>query len=277
MKQIVFLPICIILMGAVLFSCKKEETTTTSALDGLTKLTEGYAPGAAAKVELWGTKNFFAGYNTLTVVVYDSVHPTQTITDAHIYFEPLMTMEMGMMTKTHAAPVENPASEATDGVFTGAIDFIMPTTEDGTWNLTVRVHTHSNDKEGEASFAITVDSPSDALIKSFVSNSADSSKLFVSLVQPQTPQVGLNDIEFTVFRMASMMDFPADDTCTIEITPEMPSMGHGSPNNVNPVSVGNGHYKGKVNFTMTGDWRINVTIKRDTTVISSDLYFDITL
>ncbi len=53
-------------------------------------------------------------------------------------------------------------------------------------------------------------------------------------------------------------------------------MGHGSPNNVNPVSTGKGHYKGKVNFTMTGEWKINVIVKKDGNIISKDLYFNTT-
>ncbi len=38
----------------------------------------------------------------------------------------------------------------------------------------------------------------------------------------------------------------------------MPSMGHGSPNNVNPVHRELGHYHGSVNFTMTGDWLVEL-------------------
>ena len=47
----------------------------------------------------------------------------------------------------------------------------------------------------------------------------------------------------------------------VEIDPQMPTMGHGSPNNVNPVHMEMGHYVGKVNFSMGGYWEINVKIK----------------
>jgi hypothetical protein len=56
----------------------------------------------------------------------------------------------------------------------------------------------------------------------------------------------------------------------------MPSMGHGSPNNVNPVHTSNGHYLGKVNFTMSGFWRVHLTIKKNGVLLSNDQYFDIT-
>ena len=267
----------VLFVSILLFSCSKDEDVVTNPLDGLTKLKEGYALGAAAKVELWGKKSFFVGYNNIVVVLYDSLHPTVKITDAHIHFEPLMTMGMGGMTMQHASPIENPDEAAVNEVFPGAVVFTMPTTMDGSWKLGVAVHNHLYDKEGDASFDITVDNPTPSVCTVFTSQSADSSKLILSLLEPAAPKVGMNDIEFTIHRKASMMDFPADDSYTIEITPEMPSMGHGSPNNENPVNTGNGHYKGKVNFTMTGEWKVNALVKKAGTTISKNLYFTITL
>ena len=52
-------------------------------------------------------------------------------------------------------------------------------------------------------------------------------------------------------------------------------MGHGSPNNVNPVLTENGHYMGTVNFTMTGAWRINMVFKQDGRIIGKNAWFDI--
>ncbi|MFZ4456376.1 MAG: FixH family protein [Bacteroidales bacterium] len=266
-------------ISTLFFSCDKENTfTATDPLSGLVKLKEGYAIGAATKVELWGKKNFFVGYNNVVVVLYDSLNPTKKITDAHIHFEPLMTMKMGMMTKMHACPVENPAETAVSDVFPGSISFIMGSTgATGYWSLGVSVHNHVTDKEGEVNFDITVDNPATSSLSVFTSQTADSSKYVLAFVQPTTPKVGINDIEFTLNRMETMMSFPAHDSCTFEITPTMPSMGHGSPNNVNPVSIGNGHYKGKVNFTMTGEWKIDVLVKKNGTTISKNAYFNVIL
>jgi hypothetical protein len=61
---------------------------------------------------------------------------------------------------------------------------------------------------------------------------------------------------------------------SIVLTPEMPSMGHGSPNNVNPTFSSNGHYTGKVNYTMTGDWRLNLSLSQSGTLVK-ELYFDV--
>ena len=270
--------IFLISISVSLFSCENtNDENAIDPLDGLTKLKEGYALGASAKVEIWGKKNFFVGYNNLAVVVYDSLNPKEKITDAHIQFLPLMTLGMGAMAIQHACPVENPDETAIDDVFPGALAFIMPTTTSGTWKLGVAVHNHKNDKDGVANFDISVDNPTTSALSVFTALAPDNNKLVLSIIEPSKPKVGINDIEFTLHRKVSMMDWPADDSYTIEITPEMPSMGHGSPNNINPVSSGNGHYKGKVNFTMTGEWKINVLVKKDGNTISKDVYFNLTL
>lgn len=276
MKTILNKILILVFSIAIFVSCDENEVTPVNPLAGLTKLSEGYALGASAKVQVWGSKSFFMGYNKLTVVVLDSINPADTIKDAHVYFLPVMTMGSGMMAMQHACPVENPAEESENGVFKGAVAFVMPTSTDGTWKLGVKVHNHKNDKEGTASMDISVANPTPSVMSVFTATTADASKLVLSIVEPASPKVGMNDIEFTLHRKVSMMSWPADSTYTIEITPEMPSMGHGSPNNVNPAHTGNGHYKGKVNFTMTGEWKVNVVVKKDGTPVSNNTSFTIT-
>jgi hypothetical protein len=187
-----------------------------------------------------------------------------------------MTMGMGTTMMKHACPFENPTDTVAQ-VFGGAVLFQMPTSSSGSWKLGVNVLNKKYGKKGTAQFDITVDNPTSTVMSVFTSQSADSSKLVLTLLQPVSPKVGINDIEFTLHRKASMMSWPADGTYTIEITPDMPSMGHGSPNNVNPVLTGNGHYKGKVNFTMTGEWRISVAVKKSGVTISKNTAFYIVL
>ena len=60
------------------------------------------------------------------------------------------------------------------------------------------------------------------------------------------------------------------------MTPTMPSMGHGSPNNENPSHLEKGHYMGKVNFSMSGDWKLDLSISGSENLTISTEY-DITL
>jgi hypothetical protein len=210
-------------------------------------------------------------------VLYDSLNLKEKITDAHIHFMPLMTMGMGSDSMQQSCPTEDPNETALNDVFWGAVTFIMPSDTANSWKLSVMVHNHKINKEGKADFEISVDNPATTVLSVFPSQSADHSLLVLTLVQPKDPKVGLNTIEFTIYRTTDLMYFPPDDSYTIEINPEMPAMGIESSGNVNPVNTSLGHYKGKVNFTMTGEWRVNVLVKKDGITISDNKYFNLTL
>lgn len=270
--------ICFLAVSAIFFACNKPNADVIiNPLDGLTKLKEGFAVDASAKVEIWGEKNFFVGYNNLIVVIYDSINIAKKVTNAHIHFMPIMTMGTGNEVMQEATPVENPDEFALDGAFPGAVAFVMPSGPNDVWHLGVEVHNHLSGKEGEAEFDITVDNPATPVLTVFSSLTAGNSILALSLVQPKGPKTGMNEIEFTIHREASMLDWQPDDSYTIEITPEMPAMGHGSEDNVNPVNQGNGHYKGKVNLISPGEWRVNILVKKDGIAASQNLFFNITI
>lgn len=261
--------IYIVIIFFALTRCSEDEVKVDPT-EGLVKLNDGYALGAAARLELWGSESYFVGYNKITAVLYDSVS-NQRITDAHILFLPEMSMMGGMK---HACPVENPEEESVNEGFPGALEFIMPTSDMGSWKLKVNVHNHLIDKTGAANFDVVVNNPTTIKVKSFVTDANE--KIFIGYYFPDKMKVGVNDFEVTVYKMAGSYEFTPVTDFTMVLTPEMPSMGHGSPNNVNPVYRANGHYKGKVNFTMTGDWRLNLSFSRDGSLVK-DLYFDVTL
>src|ERR1035437_8687804 len=101
LKFIFILSVC-----AVLISCKNNyEVPLIDPLVGHTKLKEGYVIGASAKIEIWGSKNFFVGTNNLVVVLYDSLNLKEKITDAHIHFMPLMTMGMGTISMQQSCQI----------------------------------------------------------------------------------------------------------------------------------------------------------------------------
>ena len=140
----------------------------------------------------------------------------------------------------------------------------------GKWTLNMAFHNHKTDKEGEGELEVNVINPTTSVMKSFTAN--DSTKLFVSLIQPDLPKIGLNNFEISIHKKDSLMGFTAVDDYNVEIVPIMPSMGHGSPNNVNPVFTELGHYTGLVNFTMTGLWNVKIIIKKNGVIISDNGY-----
>jgi YtkA-like len=261
----------LICLVVIIFSCTKEKTfDDTYPAAGLYKQAEGYAAGAAVKVVLYTNKTtVYAGYNKFFIALFDSITGSR-IEDAHINLSPMM--DMGSM--QHAAPFENPASEeATNHLYPCSIVFIM-SSMGGSWTVKVNVHNYVSGKEGFLTIPFTVAEPAKSTIKSFTSAN-DGSKYFVALIDPSFPKVGINDMEIAVYKKVSMMSFTADSSLSVVLTPEMPSMGHGSPNNVNPIHIGNGHYKGKVNFTMTGLWQLNMDYVAGTAVADNTQFFEI--
>ena len=80
----------------------------------------------------------------------------------------------------------------------------------------------------------------------------------------------------------------ATEQFTIDIDPRMPDMGHhGSPDNAPLRHQADGSYAGTVNLTMTGLWRIHLTVRdsQGNVVAGGDnlsdgfssLYWDVTI
>lgn len=260
------------LISCLFVSCNEDETYSPDQ-EKYMKVGEILSSGSTFTVGFYAKDSLFVGYNK----VYFKITKTggQPIKQATLVLHPLM--DMG--TFSHACPFENPGSSLNaDGYFEGAVLFSMIGTD--SWSLGVDVS--ADGKTETASFPIDKVRATVPVKKIVVIDSLSTgpgkwaiTKHPISLVEPPQWKVGNNVFEITAHTMASMMSFPCCEDLTIEITPEMPSMGHGSPNNVNPVYMGEGHYKGSVNFTMTGDWRIHLTIKKGDRLVSNKAYFDI--
>ncbi|RYG54450.1 MAG: hypothetical protein EOO01_01525 [Chitinophagaceae bacterium] len=262
-----------LLISASLFfvSCSKDDAPVSSPTDGLFKIAEGYATGSGLKAGIYAKSQMvYTGYSKFFILLSDSATGS-VVKNAQVELSPMM--DMGSM--MHSTPFENPSSAtAVNSLFPCSVVFIMPSTG-GSWSVDVTVTNPANGHTGTFSTSLTVTDPVESRLKSFTSLH-DGQKFFVALIEPSAPKVGINDFEIAIYKRASMMSFPADSSLSVAITPEMPTMGHGSPNNINPAHLGNGHYKGKVNFTMTGYWKVNIDYLSGTTMADSTQFFDIT-
>lgn len=268
-----FLIVGTALVSTLFTACTKDgdPTPTPNNTDGLVMIASGYTDEGGIKVNLYSTDSLYSRYTNFFVEVRDSASNT-VIEDAHVELMPMMDMT----TMMHSAPFENPSStDAVNGLFPCAVVFQMP--GDMGWSLNIHVHDHVNGGEGEVTFPLMVKNPDPTRTMVVTPVNDPMSRLVISYVQPLDPKVGINDFEITLHSRESMMSWPGIENYTVEIEPEMPSMGHGSPNNVNPTDAGNGHYNGQVNFTMTGLWRINLNIMDGSTVVDSTSYFEVTL
>lgn len=264
MKKILILS----LVGAFVFaSCKKDKTdepTTggTAPVSEYTLLKKDTTANDLV-VELYAkTETIEVGYAKLYVKVKNFAG--DAIENATLTFVP--EMDMGNM--QHSSPIEQPVFNSNTKMYEGMVVFTMHSGL-GDWTLDVDVN-------GEiVTFPVNVlDSQTGTkYVGSYTGTDAE--KYIVTLVKPFDWKVGMNAVSIMVHKKESMMSFPAVDNFTIEMDPQMISMGHGSPNNTSPISVGNGYYEGQVNYTMTGDWRLNFLLMSAGDTIVENAYIDI--
>lgn len=260
----------VVATGLFLLSCNEDpvEVNTTA---GLMKLGYGYAKGANTRVELWTNSALTAGYNKVFVALYDSASGS-LIEHSHVTLSPKMTMMGGM---EHSCPVISYANEvASDGLFPFGLILTMPSGDMGNWTLGVSVENNSTGRGGSVILDIDVANPVHTRVKSFLT--AKGSKIFVSYNFPDGIKLGSNDIEIMIFSMETMDDFIPLSDINISLVPNMPSMEHGSPNNIDPAPDPSRFcYSGKVNFTMTGDWRLYLNL--NSLEVAESVYFDVTI
>lgn len=251
-------------------ACTKNDEITITPINKV-KVGEAYAIGAATKIQLWADADLNTGYNSLYITAVDSAS-NQTKTDVTFSVKPLMTMNMmGGMMMTHSCPIEQAdATAKKDGLTPAAVVFSMPTSDSGNWKMEVTLNGGK-----KAIIPVTVKEPTASRLL-FVT-SPDKTTYMVSMLANPVYKIGANDFELQISKKTDGNTYVPVNDFSLEITPEMPDMGHGSPNNVNPVFTKNGHYKGKVNFTMTGYWKVNLQIKDASgVVLGTDTAFKIT-
>lgn len=262
----------------VLSGCKKDDDDViptpppvSTPVDDLVLVGSGTSDEADLDIRLYADQELFVGYNKIYTVLLEKGTMKQ-LKSAKVTYMPMMDMA----TMSHSCPTENPEStDPKDGLFEGAAVFIMPSGDMGSWRFGVTVKDLSDNLLCMVDIDISVEMPTDPRVFSFESP-VDMKKIFITLAEPAKPEVGMNDLIVMAHTKAGMTSFPAIENLNIEFEPTMPSMGHGSPNNENPVHMLNGHYQGVVNFTMSGYWRLDMTIKDDMNVVLDDTHsFDV--
>lgn len=222
----------------------------------------------ALTVELRATDALHVGQN---VVRYRVTHDGVAAPHALINQHPLM--DMGTM--KHACPLRDPDHEAdADGLFTGLLVLTMPTVDGGKWTLNLDVALEHDATPVKVSLGeLTV---TDSTLKQVVTR--DGKKVILTVGFSEPPHVGSNTLVVSahVAKDMMMMDFVPVVDLAFTLTPEMPSMGHGSANNVAPTLGDDGLYRGTVNFSMAGDWVVHLGVASgDTTFGTWDFPFEI--
>lgn len=251
--------LCLMAISLVFASCKKENEIPELLPQGKINLAEATFSGSE-KITLWAADSLKTGFQALYFTLTNA--QGTPINNASILLNPVM--DMGTM--KHSSPVVQPVYNSTSKMYEGGVVFTMPSGMNS-WVVNVTI--------GDETRALSVKINNSALKTTGSYVGTNGTTYFVTLLPAKPFFVGLNDFQILVNKKENMMSFPAVENLEIAFYPDMTSMGHSSPNNVNPVSAGNGLYKGKVNFTMTGDWKFHFKLKSGENVIVEDATVDI--
>ena len=175
-------------------------------------------------------------------------------------------MLMVKMNMKHSTPVGGSA-ESFDAnrlaVKRTWVSFVMNTSEAGSWTLSYHASVLGSTGGIEAADITVAGLPEgQQWLKSF---KAGGDTYYLSLVNPTDWTTGTNAIRTYVSKKSTEATVPyalASGPFTIDIDPRMPDMGnHTSPDNVALTHQTDGSYQGAINLTMTGRWRIHLTIR----------------
>jgi len=201
----------------------------------------GSGTDGALTIEAWADAAPRVGLNHLSFRVLEGGAPVDGLTVTHAPW-------MGMDDMGHACPYTVPVATG-DGWYTSEVVFLMG----GAWTDTV------TGTDGATSLSHTFDLEVAETNLGAVVTAGDAS-WFVSFTLPEGPAVGANPFALTVHTMVDAETFPEVAGIQAVVEPTMPSMGHGSEGNVDPVYVANGVYEGTVVFSMAGPWEVAFTL-----------------
>lgn len=254
-------------------ACSDDDTTPgPSETPELVSL--GLESSADLSVELLGRTNLKVGLNEVFYRV-KRLPGGELVKSAGVEQTPIMHMEA--MGKEHSCPCEQPGPTADeDGLFGALIVFQMASGMGGdAWRNEITVDLGDGAAPQAFVFEDLAVAESDARKDLTLTDPMGGTTAAVVTLNFDGPlTAGQNSFTVTVHQKGDMMGMvwnPKDDL-TITATPDMPSMGHGSAGNVDPVHVEAGRYEGSVNLFMPGTWRIILGFEQGETDLGSVEY-----
>lgn len=251
------------LIAIFMVSCSKDDDITPNNINEIENLQliksfskDGYT------LELFNkTGKFQVGYNKLTLRLKDA--GGKYVQNTTMDWMPMMTMNMGGMTHQHSSPYSEISKvSGKQTLYQGYIVFIMASDEpDNYWDLHINLSVDGQNISIEDKVnVITTESQYNKVYTSGMGT--DDENYMLALVEPENPIIGTNDIVVALFKKGDNHDFPIVNNYKIKVDPRMPGMGnHSAPGNVDMTQGNDGFYHGKVGFSMSGYWKINLILE----------------
>lgn len=213
---------------------------------------------------------FYKGYNELHFKIVNT-QTNQNINTSEVTFLPVMSANDG--NKSSCPHEYNLTYDATNKYFSGYSVFTSESASAGSWKLYLSF-TADNQKY-EISKDITVEKQSNKNLNMTTFTGKDNEQYVIALIAPQKPTVAENPLTAGIYKYnkpttsagtfpdASQFSYSEVSGYTLKLDPRMPepSMGnHSSPNNQDLTQQNDGLYHGVVNYTMTGNWTLNLIL-----------------
>jgi len=253
MKLKYILPIILITLFASCDSDDNEIIAPVSETESLQKVQE--LSNSNHTVEVY-TKSgsFYTGYNDISIRIKNNADNT--------YFETftidwMPMMNMGSM--NHSCPRSNITKViGKSTLYNGNLIYQMTGMDESSWSLKFMYTIDDADYMVEE--GITVSQSSRQNVTTFIGS--DSVKYIAAIIEPTTPAIAINNLKVGLYKMESMMMFPAVADYTIGLDPRMPAMGnHSTPNNTDlTYNILDKMYHGNLSLTMTGYWVLNLKL-----------------
>ncbi len=246
-----------ILLVATLISCTKDDDDVflpVNEVEDLTLIQE--ISNDTHTVEMYSISgNLSQGYNDITIRLKDKT-TGDFVEDATFMWNPMMHMTQMM----HSCPKSDLVKvSGMETIYNGYIVFQMAENADEGWDLTFDYTIDGEDFTAVGD--ISVPATDRKVVSVFMGT--DDVRYIITYVEPQSPEVMVNDVTFGLYKMENMMSFPVVEDFKIMLDPRMPSMGnHTSPNNEDLVyNAASNMYDGKLSLTMTGYWKLNLMLE----------------
>ena len=258
--------VCFLILGMI--GCEEDSDTPKPVLN-LLEIHKSNLDNLGLDIQVFSEKDLVVGYNRLKISLQNPTTKRQ-FTNARLSVLPIMEMPNVI----HSAPKLIPLDFLDENrFFQQDIVFLIPSSDSGSWHLNLNVKDLDSGKQQNIDIPVEVGAPEAIQLQSFLSE-VDQRNIFVSLVEPNSPQTGLNDFQLGIHYRENMLSFPTLRNLQVEIEPEMLEMGHGSEGNINPVYSPGGLYRGNVYFNMEGLWRVNIRVKDSTGAFMGETYFE---
>jgi hypothetical protein len=254
--------ISVILLLVIIYSCRDTSITgpENNNNNGYNKVLTGESNGV--KFELYDSSatGIVTGYNNLGIKVFIN---NEEKTAGYVKLN--VKMYHTFISESHSTPLSPVFNyDADKKMFTGYTSMLMYT--DSTSYCMAFFNYNDEQHVDSVKFAVAIDTMNQ--VRGFTDFNSGYTFIF-TVISPKYPSVGMNDFKCLFHRTGNNLDYYEVDSAQMFFRTLKESNNHSSTGNINPVSLGNAFYSGKINLDESGLWFVYDSVKYQNIVITN--------